>query len=91
VNVSPPDSGTIQICDKYIPSAYPDTKNFVWENEEDDSPVMSGYITVFRAIPSPGYDFDHWKGFLSGVDPVISHRLSKSDEGQIATAVFLKR
>jgi hypothetical protein len=91
VNVSPADSGVIQICDKYVPTAYPDTKNFVLENEKDDSPVMRGCVTVFRAIPSPGYSFDHWEGFLNGVAPVISHRLSESDDGETATAVFYKK
>jgi hypothetical protein len=90
VNVSPADSGVIQICDKYVPSAYPDTKNFVLENDEDDSPVKRSHVAVFRAIPSPGYSYDHWEGFLNGVAPVMSRRLSASDDGQTATAVFAK-
>jgi hypothetical protein len=91
VNVSPVDSGNIEICSKYIPPVYPDTKNFLWEDTEADPPGRTGYIAVFKALASPGYTFDHWEGFLSGVSPIISHELKKSDDGKTAIAVFVKQ
>jgi hypothetical protein len=92
VNVSPIDSGIIEICNKYVPSDYPDTKNFLWEDESiDDSPGKKGYIITFRAIPSPGYIFDHWEGFLTGTSPIISHELRKSDDEKTVMAVFVKQ
>jgi hypothetical protein len=93
VNVSPVDSGLIEICHKYTPFVYPDTKNFLWEDEsrDDDMPGKKGYVITFQAIPASGYLFDHWEGFLSGDSPIISHELSKSDDEKTVTAVFTKQ
>jgi len=91
VTVSPVNSGFVEICKKYTPSIYPDTKNFLWEDESRvDTPGEQGYITTFKAIPSPGYMFDHWEGFLSGDSLIVSHELTKSDDEKTVTAVFIK-
>jgi hypothetical protein len=90
VTVSPSDSGNIEICNKYIPSSYPDTKNYLWEDLSDDPPRKIGYTIVFKALPSPGYKFDHWEGFITGVSPISYHELGKSDDGETATAVFVR-
>jgi len=93
VNVSPDGSGSVEICKKYSSSVYPDTKNFLWEDEsrDNDIPGGKGYIITFKAIQSPGYLFDHWEGFLSGDSSIISHELSKSDDEKAVTAVFTKQ
>jgi hypothetical protein len=54
VDVSPRGGGDIEV-NGTAPSSYPDSSTFA-----------QGASVALRAVPAPGYEFDHWSGVPSG-------------------------